>query len=63
MIYKNSTMKCPETIFMTLLSLPHLSSLVFFFFFGLHTGACRNLVPWPGIAPGPSGVEAKSLHH
>ena len=33
MIYNNSTMKCPETIFMTQLSLPHLSSLVFFFFF------------------------------
>ena len=60
MIYNNSTMKCPETVFMTLLSLPH---LLFFFFFGLHTGACRNLVSWPGILPGPSVVEAKSLHY
>ena len=34
-----------------------------FFFFWSHCAACGNLVPWPGIEPGPRAVKAQSPNH
>ena len=38
-------------------------SFFFLFFFLSHCGACRILVPKPGIEPLPPAVEAQSLNH
>ena len=38
-------------------------STTFFFFFLPHCMACRILVPWSGIEPGPSAVKVWSPNH
>ena len=38
-------------------------SFFFFFFFLPHHLVCEILIPWPGIKPRPSAVEAQSPNH
>ena len=38
-------------------------TFIFFFFFWPHDREYRILVPWPGIEPVPSAVEAWNLNH
>ena len=35
----------------------------FAFFLVVHHAACRISIPWPGIEPAPSALEAQSLNH